>query len=210
MSAMLPSYEHQNGGLRDDQVRLALECDFDRGFAEEQRVIARFCLRRQVPHLRTPAVDLPRLLVHARGLRHGRPGSGGDDPPALHLPSFDGRRGQIEADVGPLLALLGNDEHTVANDDQALRVVHHTEMSSPVWEFYASRRGPVMLVTLLLLDLSGPVYNNVPASMPTPSSSLGGLRRCCKNPRQHRLSSGVSSSSSSCSGWSLGWRGSFR
>src|SRR5207249_2409242 len=122
------SYEYQNRGLRDDQVRLALECDFDRGFAEEQRVIAGLRLGRQIFHFGTSAVDLPRLLVHARGLRHRGPWSGRDDAPALDLPSFDRRGGQIEADIGPLLALLGNDEDAVANDDQALRVVRHTEM----------------------------------------------------------------------------------
>jgi len=69
----------------------------------------------------------------------GVPGPGRDDAAALHLPSFDCGGGQIEADVGPFLSLLGSDEDTVANDDQALRVIRHPEMSSPGWAFYASR-----------------------------------------------------------------------
>src|SRR6266550_2869190 len=49
----------------------------------------------------------------------------------------------------------------IADDDQAFGVIRHTEMSSHDWAFCASRKAPVMLVTHLLLDLSGPVYNNV-------------------------------------------------
>src|SRR3989449_1099062 len=190
---MLPSHQDQNGGLRDDQVRLALECDFDRGFAKEQRVVPHLRLHREVLHLGAPPVDLPRLFVHAGGLRHRRAGPGGDDAPALHLPPFDRGSGQIEADVRALLALLGSDQDTVADDDQAFGVIRHTEMSSPVWPFCASRRLPVMPVTQPLLDLSGPVYNNVPAATRTPSYPVGGLRRCKRpSPTPCRPSSGAS------------------
>src|SRR2546425_8350393 len=47
-------------------------------------------------------------------------------------------------------------------------------MSSAVWAFRASRSTLVMGVTRLLLDLSGPVYNNVPASIRSPSYSWEG------------------------------------
>src|SRR5439155_639650 len=143
------------------------------------------------------------------GLRHRRAGPGGDDAPALHLPPFDRGSGQIEADVRALLALLGSDQDTVADDDQAFGVIRHTEMSSPVWAFCASRRARVMPVTQPLLDLSGPVYNNVPAAIRPPSYPVGGLFRCKRlSPTPRRPSNGVSCCSSSCSGWLLGWRGS--
>src|SRR5713226_1416248 len=47
-------------------------------------------------------------------------------------------------------------------------------MSSPGGAFCASRSPPVMAVTPLLLDLSAPVYNNVPASIRSPSYSREG------------------------------------
>jgi len=35
-------------------------------------------------------VCFPRLVVHAGGLGHRGARAAGDDPPALHLPAFDG------------------------------------------------------------------------------------------------------------------------
>ncbi len=122
---MCPSYEYQNRGLRHDEIRLPFERDFDRRLAEEQRVVADLGLHRQVLHLGAAGVCFPRLVVHARGLGHRGAGAGGDDPPALHLPAFDGGRRQIEADVRALLPFLGSDQHTIAHDDQAFRVIRH-------------------------------------------------------------------------------------
>src|SRR5688572_22629590 len=41
-----------------------------------------------------------------------------------------------------------------------------TRDECPVWAFFASRTARVTPVTTALLDLSGPVYNNVPADHP--------------------------------------------
>src|SRR6266496_2867731 len=180
MSAMLSSHEYQYRSLWHDEIGLLFECDFHRCFPEEQRVVPHLGLHGEVLHLGLAPVDLPRLLVHAGRLRHGSARARGDDTPALHLPPFDGRRGQIQADVGPLLSLLGSDQDTVADDNQAFGVIRHTEMSSLDWAFCASCKAPVMPVTHLLLDLSGPVYNNVPASQRMPSDPVGGLFRCKK------------------------------
>src|SRR5207237_8498302 len=71
-------------------------------------------------------VNPPRLVVHARRLGHGCAGPGGEDAAPLHLAGLDRRGRQIQADVGALLPLLGGDEDTVPDDDQALRrLVRH-------------------------------------------------------------------------------------
>src|SRR2546426_1118963 len=81
MSAMRPSYEHQNGGLRHDEIRLPLECDFDRRFAEEQRVVAYLGLHRQGLHLGAAGVWFSPLVVPAGGVGHpGAPGAGERSP----------------------------------------------------------------------------------------------------------------------------------
>src|SRR5207237_10112618 len=50
----------------------------------------------------------------------------GEDAPPLHRAGLDRRRREIQADVGALLPLLGGDEDTVPDDDQALRrLVRH-------------------------------------------------------------------------------------
>src|SRR5205814_927357 len=116
MSAMLPSHEHEYRSLWHDEVRLSLECDFDRGFAEEQCVVAHFRLHREVLHVGAAAVRLPGFVVHAGGLGHRGARPAGDDPAALDLPALERRGGQVEADIRALLALLGSDQHTVAND----------------------------------------------------------------------------------------------
>jgi len=56
----------------------------------------------------------------------GVPGPVATMRPPCTCRSFDGGGGQIEADVGPFLSLLGRDQDAVANDDQAFRVIRHT------------------------------------------------------------------------------------
>src|SRR2546426_866272 len=110
--------EHEDCRLRGDQILRSFERDLDGGLAEEQRVVPDSRLHRQI--LDVGAADLPGLVVHARGLGHRRARPGRHDPAALHLAALDCGRGEVETDVGALLALFGCDEHTVADDDRAL------------------------------------------------------------------------------------------
>src|SRR3989442_2168156 len=111
-------HEHEDCRLRGDQMLRSFERDLDGGLAEEQRVVPDSRLHRQI--LDVGAADLPGLVVHARGLGHRRARPGRHDPAALHLAALDCGRGEVETDVGALLALFGRDEHTVADADQAL------------------------------------------------------------------------------------------
>ena len=120
----LKQLEDENRRLRYDEVGLALECDLDGGLPEEQRVIPNLRLHGQVLHL--GAVNLPRFLVHARGLGHRRSRTRGDNAPALHLAALEGRGREVKADVGALLAFFRRDEHAVAYNDEAFwHVVRH-------------------------------------------------------------------------------------
>src|ERR1700694_2784547 len=123
-SSASTSHENENRRLWHYEVRLALECDLDGGFPEEQRLIDQFRLQRWLLHV--GAVDLPGFLIHAGRFGHGRPRPGGDDPAFLHLSALEHRRREIEPDRRALLTLGGRDEHAVADDDQPLRVIRHT------------------------------------------------------------------------------------
>src|SRR5439155_777335 len=111
-------HQHEDCRLRDDQVLRSLERDLHSSLAEEQRVVPHPRLHRQV--FDVGAADLPRLIVHARRLGHGRARPGRHDPATLDLPGLDRGGRKVETDVGALLAFFGSDEHAVTDDDQAL------------------------------------------------------------------------------------------
>src|SRR2546426_12568579 len=110
-------HEHEDCRLRDHQVLRSLERDLHRRFPEEQGVVPGARLHREILHI--GAVDLPRLVIHAGRLGHGRAGPRGDDASALDLAGLDGGRRPGQADVGALPPLLRGDEASVAGDDQA-------------------------------------------------------------------------------------------
>src|SRR5438128_3966236 len=112
-------HQHEDCRLRDDQVLRSLERDLHRSLAEEQRVVPHPRLHRQ--EFDVGAADLPRLIVHACRLGHGRARPGCHDPATLDLPGLDCGGRKVETDVGALLAFFGSDEHAVTDDDQALR-----------------------------------------------------------------------------------------
>src|SRR4029079_7446772 len=91
------------------------EGDLDRGLAEEDRMVADSGLH---PPAALALGDLPGLVVETGEVGHGIAGSGGDDEPGLHLLGVDGRRGQIEPDPGPVVAVLGGDEDPVADYEE--------------------------------------------------------------------------------------------
>src|SRR6266545_1295704 len=131
-------HEHEDCRLRGNQILRSLERDLDGSLAEEQGVVPDPRLHRQV--LDVGAADLPRLIVHARGLGHGRARPGGHDPAALYLPALDRGRGEVETDVGALFALFGSDEHTVTDDDQTLGSLVRHGLQYTLWRPRRPRR----------------------------------------------------------------------
>src|SRR2546428_8031916 len=110
-------HEHEDRRLRCNQVLLAFERDLDSRLPEEQPVVAVLSLHWEVLDVR--AVDLPRLVIHAGGLGHGRPRPGRDDATALDLAALERGGGEIQPDVGAFLPLLGGGQHPGAPDGPA-------------------------------------------------------------------------------------------
>src|SRR5687767_2338227 len=115
---IVSAHQREDRALRDDQVRLALEGDFDRGLPEEQRVVARLCLHwNKAVFTRTGA---PRLVADLRRIGHRQTRTRRHDLSTLHCLAVHGSWRKIQPDLGALLPLLGLHEHPVSDDDQFL------------------------------------------------------------------------------------------
>src|SRR5204862_1271812 len=139
----LLAHQRGDGRLRDHQIAVPLERDLDCCLAKKERVVAEPSLHGHEAHLTRRL--LPWLFAVRIERRHRLPGPSGDDRSTLHRLAVDRRRREIEADLCPLLAVLGFDEDAVADDDELFVVADHGVGASRIWGIYPAggRRCPI-------------------------------------------------------------------
>ena len=112
--------EHQNGGLRNDEIPFVLEADLDGSLSEEQSEITDLRLHRYKTLRGIGTPDLPRLIVELIGF--GQWSAGASCYYAATLDGLTIHRGrwQVKSDIRSLFTFLWRDENTVADNHEVL------------------------------------------------------------------------------------------